>query len=320
MSKKIIFIALSLLVIGLLIFVIVMSVNGWNFKALGTVKYSQISHTALYEFTSIEINEDTADIEFALSSDDRCIVDCYEDLKMKHSVFVEQGTLKINVINEKKWYDYIGFSFETPKITIYLPQKEYDSLVIDTSTGDIDIPKDFTFNSVDISISTGDICVLGAVKDTLKIEGSTGDITIDNEDIGSVYTSLSTGDVKISSLKNSNDVNVNVSTGDISLNNIYCESLNTTGSTGSVNLTNVIALNELNIERSTGDITLNRCDSREMHIKATTGDITVKLISSNKTFNISSTTGDINAPQGIFGSELCEIETSTGDIKVSAEE
>lgn len=316
MSKKIIIIACLLLVIGLLIFIVTMSANGWDFKAFGTVKYSQILHTALDEFDSIEINEDTADIEFSLSSDDRCIVDCYEDIKMKHSVYVENGTLKINVVNEKKWYDYIGFSFKSPKITIYLPEKEYNSLVIDTSTGDIDIPKDFTFNSVDISISTGDVCVLGSAKDTLKIEGSTGDIDINNEYIGSIYASLSTGDISISSIKNSGNINIDVTTGDICLKNIRCESLNTNGSTGDVELTNVIASNELNIERSTGDITLLGCDAKKIHIKATTGDVFAKF-NSYKNFNIYSSTGDVAAPPNSEGENPCQIITSTGDIKVS---
>lgn len=47
--------------------------------------------------------------------------------------------------------------FDLPKITVYLPKGEYAVLSINGSTGNIEIAEDFSFESIDISISTGDV-------------------------------------------------------------------------------------------------------------------------------------------------------------------
>lgn len=47
--------------------------------------------------------------------------------------------------------------FDLPKITVYLPKGEYAVLSINGSTGNIEIAEDFSFESVDIAISTGDV-------------------------------------------------------------------------------------------------------------------------------------------------------------------
>ena len=116
MSKKMILIASALLIIGLVLFVVTMACVGWDFTKLGTVTFESSTHTVTEDFNSVSIDTDTADITFALSSDGSCRVECYEDSKIKHFVCVENGTLKIQSNNEKKWYDYIGFSFKSSKI------------------------------------------------------------------------------------------------------------------------------------------------------------------------------------------------------------
>lgn len=64
--------------------------------------------------------------------------------------------------------------FDLPKITVYLPKGEYAVLSINGSTGNIEIAEDFSFESVDISISTGDVKLLadvsGDVKGSLRSE------------------------------------------------------------------------------------------------------------------------------------------------------
>ena len=130
-------IATSLVLIGCFLFAGVMTTLKWDFMELATVKYETNTHEISEAFDSISINTDTADIEFVLSDDGNCRVECHEEANAKHSVTVGNGTLMIKNINEKSWYDYIGINIGSPKITVYLPKTEYNSLFINEDTGDI---------------------------------------------------------------------------------------------------------------------------------------------------------------------------------------
>ena len=50
-------------------------------------------------------------------------------------------------------------------------------LKIRESTGDVEIPNDFTFGGIDISVSTGDINLRASAKGEVSITTSTGDIS-----------------------------------------------------------------------------------------------------------------------------------------------
>ena len=137
----------SLILIGCIIFAGVMTMLNFDFRKLSTSKYETNTYTITDKFSNILINTNTADITFALSDDDICKVESFEEKNIKHLVEVKDSTLTINVVDERKWFNYIGFDFYSPKLTVYLPKSEYKSLVIENSTGDILIPKDFKFDS-----------------------------------------------------------------------------------------------------------------------------------------------------------------------------
>ena len=121
-----------LVLFGLILFGGVMTALKWDFMDLTTVNYQTNTYEINEEFSSISMNTDTADIEFAVSLDGKCRVECYEEEKVKHSVTVKNDTLTVERIDERDVYDFIGYvglSFDTPKITVYLPKTEYDTLL-----------------------------------------------------------------------------------------------------------------------------------------------------------------------------------------------
>ena len=266
------------------------------------------------EFNNISIKTDTADIAFVLSNDGTCRVVCYEDAKKSHSVEVQNGTLTVNVV-DKKWYDYIGVNIDSPKITVYLPESEYSSLVIEESTGDIEISKDFEFKSIDISLSTGDVKCYASAKEAIKIVASTGDIYAESISASSLDLTVSTGRVTVSDITCEGDITIGVSTGKAYLSDIVCKNLTSTGSTGDISLKNVISTEKIYIERSTGDVTLEGSDATELFITTDTGDVKGSLLT-DKVFIIKTDTGRINVPNSNTGGR-CEITTDTGDIKIT---
>ena len=268
--------ATSLVALGCIMFSVAMTKIHWDFTKLSTVKYETNTYEVTDDFNSISMLTDTADILFVQSDDKICKVVCYEMSDMKHTTTVQNNTLTINVTDEREWYDHIGITLGSPKITVYLPKTEYDSLAIKEDTGDIEVPKDFKFGSIDIATSTGDIIIAG-----VTCEG---------------------------------DIVINVSTGKANLTDIKCKSFISDGSTGDISLKNVIATEKFSIERSTGDVKFDACDATEIWVETDTGDVTGKLLS-EKIFITETSTGDVNVPKSTNGGK-CEITTSTGDIHI----
>lgn len=268
--------ATTLVALGCIMFSVVMTRNHCDFTKLSTVKYETNTYEVTDDFNSISMLTDTADILFVQSDDKICKVVCYEMSDMKHTTTVQNDTLTINVTDEREWYDHIGITLGSPKITVYLPKTEYDSLAIKEDTGDIEVPKDFKFGSIDISTSTGDITITG-----VTCEG---------------------------------DIVINVSTGKANLTDIKCKSFISDGSTGDISLKNVIVTEKFSIERSTGDVKFDACDATEIWVKTDTGDVTGKLLS-EKIFITQTSTGDVHVPKSTNGGK-CEITTSTGDIYI----
>lgn len=313
-TTKVCLIAASLVLLGCIAFVCIMSALKWDFTKLSTVEYETNITEITDSFSDISIISDTADIGFAFSDDEKCKVECREEKKAKHTVSVENGTLTVKVDNRKSWYDYIGFRFGSQKVTVYLPKKEYNTLCVRGSTGNIKINNDFTFKNVDISVSTGNVSFSAAAHEAVRIRTGTGDVRAENASFGSLDISVTTGTVTVSNVTCKGDVTVGVSTGEAYLTDIACENVISAGTTGSISMNRVIAANSFSIERSTGDVKFGDCDAAELYIKTTTGIVRGSLLT-DKVFITDTKNGDVDVPKTANGGR-CEIRTSTGDIKI----
>lgn len=294
-----------------------MTVFEWNFMQLSTVKYETNDHEIHEHFTNIQFQTNTADLVFVPSEDREASVTCYEQKNVKHTVTVKDGTLTIEVVDTRKWYEHIGIFFGTPKITVTIPQGEYGALSIKSNTGDVEIPKEFRFASMDIAESTGDVTSCASVSGAVAIKTSTGNIRVENISAGTLDLAVSTGEVAVSNITCTGDVKIQVSTGHTQLSDVTCKKVTSTGRTGAVSLKNVIATEAFSIERSTGDVKFDGCDAAEIVVKTSTGDVTGSLLS-DKIFVAESDTGRVDVPQAAAGGR-CTITTDTGDIRIKIE-
>lgn len=313
-TKRWLSLAALLVVIGLAMFSAVMTVYGWDFTKLSTVTYETNTYEPSGAFSSISINTNTADIIFMTAEDGKCRVVCYEAEKAKHSVDVQDAILTINEMNEKKWYDHIGISIGTPKITVYLPDTKYDVLTVRERTGDIEIPEAFHFESIDVSTSTGDVKNYASAAGEIQIKTSTGNICVERIAAGGIDLSVSTGGIVVSHVTCEGDVTIKVSTGKTNMTDIACKNVISNGSTGNLFLKNVIALEQFSIQRSTGKVSFDACDASEIFVETDTGDVTGTLLS-EKTFFAESRMGNVDVPQNTTGGR-CEIQSGTGDIEL----
>ena len=306
----------SLTLLGIMIFAGVMAVLKWDFLKLTTRNYETNTYEMSEDFNSISINTDTADIVFLASDDEKCKIVCYEEEKMKHSVGVSDGKLSVNMIDTRKWYNYINIGWSgNSMITVYLPRSKNISLSLKNSTGRIDLPSDIAFESIDISGSTGDVMCKASANGMIKIKRSTGDILLEGVSVGALDLWVSTGDVKATSVNCAGDVKLRTSTGYVKLDGLDCKNLFSECDTGDITLKSVVASERFDIETDTGKVSFDRCDAGEISVKTETGKVTGTLLS-DKVFFTKTDTGDVDVPRTTSGGK-CEIETDTGDIKIS---
>ena len=256
------------------------------------------TYTITQSYNDIELKADNYDINFYLSSSGENFIVCSENAKNHIEVKVISDVLYISQIDNRMFYEKL-FNFNSFKLDLYLSKQTIDSLKINSSTGNIDITKDFTFNTVDIDHSTGNVYFKAYVKNEFILTTSTGNIEISNCDI-------------------SPNATIQTSTGNVKLTNVTCGKLNISLSTGNTILTNVIASDDFTFDGSTGDLTFDGFDAKNMYISLSTGDVEGTILTS-KFFVAKSSTGNVSVPDTREGGR-CEINTSTGDIEITYKE
>lgn len=230
-----------------------------DFHQFNTLKYEMHSTDIVPEFEQIDIDTSVAAVSIELSPDGNCRLDCYEPSKMKHTAQVENGVLKIREV--QKWEGGFGIDMEEPTLTLYLPKDQYAALKLMVDTGDIRVPKIFTFDRVQIGSDTGDVDFQAGVT-------------------GQAQFKTDTGTVKA----------VGVSCG-----NFTAES-----DTGEILLENVIASGTLDVTSQTGDVRLKECDGAEIYITTDTGDVKGTILT-EKVFLTETDTGEVNVPKSLTG-------------------
>ena len=316
-TKVWLMIGAALILLGGMIFGGAMMGLGWDFSKLSTAKFETNTYGVSGSFQNISVVTDTADVELVPAEDGKCTVVCREYQNAKHRVQVTGDTLFVVLENARKWYENIGIALEAPRITVYLPGEAYKAFTAKQSTGGVDIPESFSFETVHITTSTGAVNNRASASGRMWIKTGTGAIRLEGVSAGEIDLTVTTGAVSARDITCEGELKVKVSTGDASMTDVQCGSFVSTGSTGGLAMKNVIAAGTFSIRRSTGNVKLDRCDAAELYIELDTGDVTGSLCS-DKVFIVQTDTGRVDVPKTVTGGR-CEITTDTGDIRITVE-
>lgn len=332
--KKLLFVSAVLIILGIASFAVIMTANGWDFKALGSHVLEDRTHEIAEGFDSILIDADTANIKFFPSEDGKCKVLCHDKIRAEHVVKVENGTLKIQIDDQRKWYDHINLFDSSPSITVYLPKSEYKTVDVSASTGSVNLPAGFSLENIYIVVSTGNVHLGASATGAAKIKASTGNVSILRAELGSLEVQVSTGRVDVDSTSVAGNVRIKRSTGDANITALTCTSLKLESSTGDSTLKDTVATGEIQLMLSTGDAKLTDTLAERFDIATSTGKVkfessdakTINVLTDTgsvkgtlrtpKLFVTKTDTGRINVPAS-EGSEPCIIETDTGNIEIS---
>lgn len=282
----------------------------------GSAKNKSVTNT--YElkedFNNINVDLQVADLEFKVATDGNEKVVCEETTIYYHTVNVADNTLSIKGINNKKWYNFFDLGINKIKVTVYMNAGEYSELTVKSSTGDVNVPHDYSFNNMKVEVSTGNVKINSDVKEALNVKSSTGDFDISEMSTKSLTAKASTGYVNLNKVAVEENIEINTSTGKIHLTDTTAKNLKAKASTGNVTLTNSVMKENINITASTGNVKFEDSDADTLNIKTDTGDVKGTLLTS-KIFYVKTDTGKVNVPKSTTGG-ICEIETDTGDVSI----
>ena len=313
--RRLIPIALILLLVGVLIMAAAMFSMKFDFSRLGTRKAVTNTYAPAGDFEDIIISVDTADVVFLPSEDGKLKVVCVEEEGCRHIVSTLTGKLSIQSVDSREWYELIGVNSVRTSVTVYLPKKEYGALTLRTDTGDVSVPGSFRFDSIMMIGSTVDITVGSSVGGRLSIGTSTGSITVSGVQAASLDLSASSGHISVGDSVISGPVEVHTSTGKISFANLNFTEGSVRTSTGDISLDSVLASGSLRVRTGTGDVGFARSDAPDIDVETDTGDVTGTLLTA-KEFSYETNTGKAQLPASGPGGR-CRLKSDTGDFELS---
>lgn len=260
-TKVLLIVAVCMMFAGLAVSTAGLAMAGYDFTKLGTQNMVSNTYELKETFSKIHMELTTTDVAFAPSEDDKVKVVCYEEEKVRHTVQVEENTLVIRQQDDRQWYDYIGFHFVSPKVTVYLPEAEYESIQIECTTGKVDMPAAFTFQNAQLHLTTGAVQWKADVRKALSVHSTTGRIVTEGVQCGSLDIRTTTGEAKLSDTQ---------------------------------------AEGRLAVEVTTGSVKLSRVDAGEISIETATGNVSGTLLS-GKIFTVETSTGNVKVPESTSG-------------------
>lgn len=299
-SKKIaLIVAVSLIVSGVITIIGAVVSMGLDFTELNVMKYGLKTHEIQESFENISILVTEYDVKVLPSTTDQCKVVCNDSDKIVHSVSVENNTLIITRQDTRKWYERIGFFLhDNLTVTVYLPEKEYQSLYIKDISGDISVAGGLDFTEAELYSTSGEVSFTGKIKNQFTVKTVSGDISLKD---------LAEGNMKVTSIS-----------GDLLLSDMTLSGLEAKATSGEIKISSVVVNDLAKLETVTGDVKLENSDAVSLEIKTVSGDVKGSLLSP-KFFDTHTTSGDVRVPDSDRSAGNCSISTTSGDIKIAVQ-
>lgn len=224
-AKKIsIIISLAMIVLGILLCTLTLIPYGFDFQTYSNTQYQkQEKSFEKNSFDHIIIHNISDDIEIKLSKDNQIHLE-YTDTNdsLYYEVNLQNRTLSINQNDRNQFFRFDLFQInQNNKLILYLAKEDYESLALETVSGDIDLSDHLQFQqAADISSVSGDI--------SLK------NLTISEDQKGSLSVHTTSGDIYLKEVK-TNQTELNTISGDIQLQHPDSDLININTVSGDVN-------------------------------------------------------------------------------------
>lgn len=259
MKKKLVGFSAACIAAGLVFFFMALALFKFDLSKMDTGNSVTETYPVEDTFKNISV-EAGCDVYVKPSEDGSCTVVCTDDEKIRHSVIVENGTLTIKNEDDRKWYEHIAFGFFLieSKITVYLPEQEYESFVIGTASGDVEV-ESCNADAVTIKTASGDVGLESCNADTVTVETTSGEAALKDCMAGSLEIETTSGDVELEDC-DADAIKIRTTSGDV--NGVLLSEKRFTADTkgGEVDLPASASGGTCDIKTKSGDIEISLKD------------------------------------------------------------
>ena len=135
------------------------------------------------------------------------------DKKFTLTTEIEKSKLTVHL--EYNQFGFFNFSFLSNllQLTVYLPEKQYESLTINSDVGEVRVDQIQT-RELKVDVSVGSIEIDQMISETTKLNSNVGTITVNHLE-GSLEAQVNVGKVKLSSDTINQNIDLQVDVGSI---------------------------------------------------------------------------------------------------------
>lgn len=254
-ERKMMRLGLMLLVIGAVLSVGALAMNGFSFDGLEGVSYKEVTYAPEGEFDRVDVSAVDAEIHIQPAQDGVCRIVCDETERWHYAVEAQDGVLTVH--SDANWGTGIRFNVKSPQLIIELPEKEYAELKLHSVSGDVD--------------------VMGLRIDALAIDTTSGEIDLEKLALGSLDVETVSGDVDLTDSVVSGDVTIRTTSGEIGFENADAANFHITSVSGDIEGT-LRSGKRFDVRTVSGDVKLPQSTSGgAFRVTTTSGDVEISL-------------------------------------------
>ena len=323
-----------LIVVGLVLMIYALFQTKFDVSALAAAECEMKTQTVSQPFDRISANTADLNVILSLAPDGVCVVEYPEGETVHVTVKTENGALVVSQDAFAKFpFNILPIVPRFPKVEIRLPEREYASLAAKTGNGDVSVPSDFCFQSVEIRTksgnlsfsasaeqtrlwaTSGNISVCGGSVGAAEAESTSGNILFENVRAASLYSHSTSGKTLFSSVECGGALDASATSGTVELSGVTCGALSANTSSGRVRAENTVCASHLSAATTSGDIRLADCDAQTISVKSTSGDVDARILTP-KRVRWKTASGSVSVPDDADGGQM-NVTTTSGSIRVS---
>lgn len=150
---------------------------------------------------SIHIQDVESSIQLLPSADGICRVEYVDSRLFSHEIQVESGVLTITRNDTSGWLDRVfSTTYERADLKLYLTDGIYDTLFLESISGDIRVGPEFTFTEARVSSVSGSVSFAAATTALLQAQSISGNLELSGNGRGTVTADSTSGDILLKGL------------------------------------------------------------------------------------------------------------------------
>lgn len=317
MKNKTLWIAGILTLTGIILCIAAASIAGFDRNRMSTASFVTKTQSVDWEFSSIVVEAEEADVRLLPAEDGECRVVCLESENgsITYTVSVSGGVLTVRMNDSRRWYEYTDFFIGNTSVDLYLPESSYDNLTVSTTGGSIHVPDAFSFDNVQVESSSGSVRFSAGAGETLTLRTAGGNITVSGTSPKSMSVCSNSGNINMEGVDIEGAFIGETDSGSLSLTDVTSGTLTVKTDSGEIILNDVVVSETLCARSQSGNVKMNRCDGGDLNIRTSGGNVSGTLLS-DKVFITDTSSGRVNVPHTATGG-VCEIKTNSGNIDIS---